>query len=67
MDLIRRAPEIIDTRIDVNKIILVGHSFGASSVVIALAEGAPAAGGILLDPAVYGNDLPGRSGRYTLH
>jgi len=58
VDLIRRAPEIIDTRIDVNKIILVGHSFGASSVVIALAEGAPAAGGILLDPAVYGNDLP---------
>jgi pimeloyl-ACP methyl ester carboxylesterase len=55
---IHRSPEIIDRRIDVNKIILVGHSFGGSAVAIALAEGAPAAGAILLDPAAVGRDLP---------
>jgi pimeloyl-ACP methyl ester carboxylesterase len=56
--LIHRRPELIDSRIDVNKIILVGHSFGGAAVAIALAEGAPAAGGILLDPAGTGKDLP---------
>jgi dienelactone hydrolase len=55
---IYRSPEIIDGRIDANKIILVGHSFGGAAVAVALAEGAPAAGGILLDPAYVGNDLP---------
>ena len=55
---IHRQPEIIDSRIDVNKIILVGHSFGGAAVAIALAEGAPAAGGILLDPAGVGKDMP---------
>jgi pimeloyl-ACP methyl ester carboxylesterase len=59
VSLIHRSPEAIDRRIDVNKIVLVGHSFGGSSVAIALAEGAPAAGGILLDPAAVGKDLPG--------
>jgi len=49
---------VIDSRIDVNRIILVGHSFGGSAVAVALAEGAPAAGGILLDPAAIGRDLP---------
>jgi pimeloyl-ACP methyl ester carboxylesterase len=58
VSLIYRSPEIIDSRIDVSKIILVGHSFGGSSVAIALAEGAPAAGGILLDPAAVGKNLP---------
>ncbi len=59
VSFIYRSPETIDSRIDVKKIILVGHSFGASSVAIALAEGALAAGGILLDPAAVGRDLPG--------
>lgn len=56
---IHRRPELIDSRIDVGKIILVGHSFGGAAVAIALAERAPAAGGILLDPAGIGKDLPG--------
>ena len=44
---IQRSPAAIDPRVDPNRIILVGHSFGASAVAIALAEGAPAAGAIL--------------------
>ena len=56
---IRRRPELIDSRIDVNRIILAGHSYGAAAVAIALADGAPAAGGILLDAAGPGKELPG--------
>src|SRR5262245_3608210 len=41
---IHRSPETIDGRVDVNRIILVGHSYGASSVAVAMAQGAPAAG-----------------------
>ena len=59
VDSIYRSPEIVDNRVDVSRIILVGHSFGGASVAIALAEGARAAGGILLDPAAVGRDLPG--------
>jgi pimeloyl-ACP methyl ester carboxylesterase len=58
VNFIYRSPQTIDRRIDVNKIILVGHSFGGSSVAMALAEGTRAAGGILLDPAAIGKDLP---------
>ncbi|MGH8621989.1 MAG: alpha/beta fold hydrolase [Burkholderiales bacterium] len=56
---IRRRPDAIDSRIDVNRIILAGHSFGGAAVAIALADGAPAAGGILLDAAGTGKGLPG--------
>jgi pimeloyl-ACP methyl ester carboxylesterase len=55
--LVYRSPEVLDKRIDTSKIILVGHSFGAYAVAVALAEGAPAAGAILLDPAAFGKDL----------
>lgn len=58
VSLIYRSPEVVDSRIDVSKIIVVGHSFGGSSVAVALAEGAPAVGGVLLDPAAVGRDLP---------
>ncbi len=55
---INRRPEIIDSRVDANKIILAGHSYGGAAVTVALAEGAPATGGILLDPAVGERDFP---------
>ena len=58
VQFIHRWPEIVDGRIDVDKIILVGHSFGAAAVAVALAEGAPAAGAILLDPAFENAALP---------
>ena len=56
--LIRNQPGIIDKRIDGDQIILAGHSFGGAAVTMALATGAPAAGGILLDPAGTGKGLP---------
>lgn len=55
---IRSRPDVLDKRIDGERIILAGHSFGAASVAMALAAGAPAAGGILLDPAGTGKGLP---------
>lgn len=56
---IRRRPDLVDRRIDVNRIILAGHSYGGAAAAIALGVGAPAAGGILLDPAGTGEDLSG--------
>jgi len=56
--LIYRQPEMVDSRIDASKIILAGHSYGGAAMAIALAEGAPVAGGILLDPAGTDKSLP---------
>jgi pimeloyl-ACP methyl ester carboxylesterase len=58
VDAIRRAPRGLDSHIDVQKIILVGHSFGATAVAAALGEGAAVSGAILLDPAGIGRQLP---------
>ena len=58
VEAIHRAPQIVDSRIDADKIILVGHSFGATAVATALGEGTPAMGGILLDPSGIGRRLP---------
>lgn len=57
-EAIRRQPEIAGGRIDATRILLAGHSFGGSAVAVALAEGAPALGAILLDPATVGRDMP---------
>jgi pimeloyl-ACP methyl ester carboxylesterase len=57
-DAIHRNPQLVDGRIDADKIILVGHSFGATAVAAGLGEGAPALGGVLLDPAAIGRQLP---------
>jgi pimeloyl-ACP methyl ester carboxylesterase len=51
-------PGIMAGRIDVDRIILVGYSFGGTSVSVALALGAPVAGAILLDPAAIGRAMP---------
>jgi pimeloyl-ACP methyl ester carboxylesterase len=57
VDTIHRTPQFVDRRIDGDKIILVGHSFGATAVATALGEGAPALGGVLLDPTAIGRGL----------
>ena len=57
VDAIHRRPQLFDDRVDTDKIILVGHSFGATAVAAALGEGAPALGGVLLDPAGIGRGL----------
>ncbi len=58
VSFIHRTPGALDHRIDVNRILLAGHSFGAYAVTFAMAQGAPAAGGILLDAALFGNASP---------
>ena len=60
---IAQGQALSDGRIDAGKIILAGHSFGASSVAVALAEGARARGGILLDPATTERAVPVFLGR----
>jgi pimeloyl-ACP methyl ester carboxylesterase len=55
---IHREPQLVDSRVDGSRIVLVGHSFGASAVAVALAEGAPAVGAVLLDAAGIGKELP---------
>jgi pimeloyl-ACP methyl ester carboxylesterase len=55
---LRRRPDLVDKRVDLDRIILAGHSFGGAAVAVALAEGTPAVGGILLDPAVPGKEFP---------
>lgn len=56
---LRANPALLDARIDPDHIVLAGHSFGATSVVVAMAGGAPAVGAVLLDPADAIRGLPG--------
>jgi pimeloyl-ACP methyl ester carboxylesterase len=55
---LQRQPGVVGGRVDPHRIVLVGHSFGGTSVAVALAAGAPAAGGVLLDPAGISRSLP---------
>jgi pimeloyl-ACP methyl ester carboxylesterase len=66
VDAIYRMPQLVDGRIDADKIILAGHSFGATAVAAALGEGAHALGGVLLDPAGIGRQLPQSLRRITV-
>jgi pimeloyl-ACP methyl ester carboxylesterase len=66
IDAVHRTPQLVDDRIDADKIILVGHSFGATAVAAALGEGAPVLGGVLLDPAGIGRQLPQSLKRITV-
>ena len=58
MNLLQTRPEILDSRIDPARIIVAGHSFGASALAVALGKDAPALGGIMLDPAGVGRNIP---------
>lgn len=58
VSLIHRTPAVIDSRIDAGRLMLAGHSFGGYAVTVAMAQGAPVAGGILLDPAYFGRGTP---------
>ena len=51
-DLLHRMPAILGEGADGGRIIIVGHSFGGSAAVLAMAGGAPVIGAVLLDPAV---------------
>lgn len=66
VDAIRKTPQLVDGRIEAEKVILVGHSFGATAVATALGAGAPALGGVLLDPAGIGRELPQLLRRITV-
>ncbi len=57
VDAIHQTPRLVDGRLDADKIILVGHSFGATAVGTALGQGVSALGGVLLDPAGIGRGL----------
>ncbi len=52
VQFINRWPKFLGPNVDANKIILVGHSFGGSAATLAVGQGAPVTGVILLDPAV---------------
>jgi dienelactone hydrolase len=45
-------PQYLGKNVDREKIILAGHSFGGSAAILALNQGAPVIGLILLDPAI---------------
>jgi dienelactone hydrolase len=55
---VRLDPGSIDKGIDPARIVLAGHSFGATAVVVALASGARTSGAVLLDPADAIRGLP---------
>ena len=66
VEAFHRTPQLVDGRVDAERIVLVGHSFGATAVAAALGEGARALGGVLLDPAGIGRQLPQLLRRITV-
>ena len=56
VDAIHRTPQLVDDRIDADKIILVGHSFGATAAATALGKVFPRSGASCsIPPASAGN------------
>ena len=55
--LVTRFPEALSSKIDIQNIILVGHSFGGSAAILAAQENPSVAGLILLDPALVHNKV----------
>jgi dienelactone hydrolase len=55
--MIHQWPALLSPRVDKNRIIVVGHSFGGSAAALAAANDAPAMGIILLDPAIVSADV----------
>jgi predicted alpha/beta hydrolase family esterase len=51
--IIYKSPRLLERSFDRSRIILVGHSFGASAAAIATSTNAPVTGLILLDPALF--------------
>ncbi len=59
VERIRRGVPRLDARIDRERIVIAGHSFGAAAVAVSLGQGAPVLGAILLDPASEFSELRG--------
>jgi dienelactone hydrolase len=51
-EIFYRFPKTLAKNADSSKIIMIGHSFGGSATMLAVGNGAPVIGAILLDPAV---------------
>lgn len=52
VQFLTRWPKFLGETADAHNIILIGHSFGGSAATLAIGQGAPVTGAILLDPAV---------------
>lgn len=65
VDLVQKNPDLLDRNVDVRRIVLAGHSFGGSSVAIAMGDGTDVIGGILLDPAIADGDMRSALGRIS--
>lgn len=62
---VKAAPRRFDPKVDVQRIILAGHSFGGVAVSFALSEGLPVMGAVLLDPATMERGMPGVLAKIT--
>ncbi len=50
-------PSLVGEKLDINRIAVVGHSFGGSAASVAAGSGAPIQGLVLLDPALYSKSV----------
>ena len=58
-------PSLLHQHIDPAAIVMVGHSFGGGTVSLALSRGAPAKGLVLLDPAIFSDEVETALGNVT--